>query len=135
MSRASDIWSLGCILYQMTYGNPPFGSLSNIIQKLRSIVDTNYEIEFPECKNKFLKDTIIGCLQRDPLQRATIDGENGLLAHPFLNPPTSTSTGSIPINALERAVDQLYTMGAKSSKSLSSDKRRQLARVCASQPI
>lgn len=31
-------------------------------------------------------DTLKGCLQRDPNLRPTIDGENGLLSHPFLEP-------------------------------------------------
>ncbi|CAM9268704.1 unnamed protein product, partial [Ectocarpus fasciculatus] len=46
LGRPSDIWSLGCILYQMLYGKTPFSAL-NTIQKLHAIPNPKYEILFP----------------------------------------------------------------------------------------
>ncbi|KAJ3028505.1 Dual-specificity kinase, spindle pole body (SPB) duplication and spindle checkpoint function [Rhizophlyctis rosea] len=46
LGRSSDVWSLGCILYQLMYGKPPFAHLP-VVGKLRSICDEGCEILFP----------------------------------------------------------------------------------------
>jgi len=83
IGRASDVWSLGCILYEMAYGGPPFASIKNLVQKIQSITNPSFPIQFPETPNADLLETIQLCLQREAKDRPTIPE---LLAHPFLDP-------------------------------------------------
>jgi serine/threonine protein kinase len=96
LGRASDIWSLGCILYQMAYGRTPFAHL-NVIQKLQQIVDPRARIAYPECGHPQLVGVIAACLERDPAKRMTIPE---LLAHPFLHASPALTCAPLPASAL-----------------------------------
>ena len=83
--RPSDVWALGCILYQMCYGRTPFAEL-RVIQKLQAIVNPNHEISFPDTVDEAAVDAIKLCLRRKAEDRAPIVGKNGLLnEHWFLH--------------------------------------------------
>ncbi|XP_055546181.1 3-phosphoinositide-dependent protein kinase 1 isoform X2 [Wyeomyia smithii] len=65
-SRASDLWSLGCIIYQLVAGVPPFRGPNDylIFQKI-----TRLELEFPSDFDEGAKDLVSKLLVLDPKNR------------------------------------------------------------------
>ncbi|KAL0438046.1 UNVERIFIED_CONTAM: Serine/threonine-protein kinase MPS1 [Sesamum latifolium] len=82
--RPSDIWSLGCILYQMVYGRTPFSEYKTFWAKFKVITDPNHEIIYEPVSNPWLLDLMKKCLAWDRNERWRIPQ---LLQHPFLVPP------------------------------------------------
>jgi serine/threonine-protein kinase TTK/MPS1 len=84
VGRATDVWSLGCILYELVYNRQPFPQ-TDWLHKIQAIVDDSYEIQFQELPTRpdfdALRDVMFRCLQRDPKDRPRIDE---LLKHQFL---------------------------------------------------
>jgi len=74
ISYKSDVWSLGCILYNLTYGRMPFGDIKHPIMKLQAITDNNHAIPFPPLakEDAVLTSLIKSCLVRDPRGRPSI---------------------------------------------------------------
>lgn len=91
LGKPSDVWSLGCILYQMVYGQLPFGHIQNMMARYHAIINWNHPIDFPDKGiggvnvPPSLLRTIKRCLNREQDLRPTCDE---LLAEtdPFLYP-------------------------------------------------
>ncbi|XP_075058789.1 dual specificity protein kinase TTK [Mixophyes fleayi] len=89
ISPKGDVWSLGCILFCMTYGKTPFQHITNQIAKLHAILDPGYEIEIPDLPEKDLQDVLKKCLVRNPKERISIAE---LLVHPYVHIPSQSRT-------------------------------------------
>lgn len=110
LGRASDLWSLGCILYQMVYGSTPFAACTNIIRKMQAIVNPAHAIDFPPLADAALQDVIQSCLQRDAGARPSLDA---LLAHPFLVPETLSALVFAKLSPEDRTSVAAAVRGAK----------------------
>uniref|UniRef100_A0A673XR61 3-phosphoinositide-dependent protein kinase 1 n=1 Tax=Salmo trutta TaxID=8032 RepID=A0A673XR61_SALTR len=81
--KSSDLWALGCIIYQLVAGLPPFraGNEYLIFQKIIKL-----EYEFPEKFFPKAKDLVEQLLSLDPSKRIGCEEMGGyepLMGHPF----------------------------------------------------
>ncbi|XP_050305022.1 dual specificity protein kinase TTK isoform X2 [Anthonomus grandis grandis] len=71
----SDVWSLGCILYQLVYRITPFQHISQMWAKLAAITNPDHKIKFPQNQtvSPRILNTIKRCLRYDTKARPSVD--------------------------------------------------------------
>ncbi|XP_038064551.1 3-phosphoinositide-dependent protein kinase 1-like isoform X2 [Patiria miniata] len=81
--KSSDLWALGCLIYQLLAGLPPFRA-SNEYMIFQKIIKLDYD--FPEGFPEKAKDLVSRLLVLDPVKRIGCEDCGGfaeLKAHPF----------------------------------------------------
>ncbi|NXL30182.1 STK36 kinase, partial [Glaucidium brasilianum] len=76
--HTADLWSVGCILYELFVGTPPFYT-SNIFQLVSLVVKD--PVKWPAAISPVFKSFLQGLLMKDPSQRLSWPE---LLSHPFI---------------------------------------------------
>lgn len=88
VGKSSDIWSCGCIIYQMIYGRPPYGGFQGQ-NRLLAIMNPDVKIIFSDKTSneetipRSALDVMKTCLVRNPEKRWTVDE---VLESSFLKP-------------------------------------------------
>ncbi|OBA22833.1 kinase-like protein, partial [Metschnikowia bicuspidata var. bicuspidata NRRL YB-4993] len=78
VGRPSDIWSCGCIIYQMIYGRPPYASYSGQ-QRIMAIMNPQVKVLYPATGLGGVRvpasaiTLMKKCLERNPSDRWTVE--------------------------------------------------------------
>lgn len=83
ITSSVDWWSLGCILFELVWGYPPFNDVSvqRIFENIRRFkIEWSYE---DKLSHPHRYDLIMGLLHPDPKQRLGAGGACEIMAHPF----------------------------------------------------
>jgi len=81
-SYPTDIYGLGCILYEMVVGEPPY---YDEIMELMFENIKNARLKFPGYLSKDIKVLIARMLDRDPTRRIGASDMKELKSHEFFN--------------------------------------------------
>ena len=79
--RFADIWSLGCTVFEMLTGKPPFTGNNHYDISVKVINHKEENLKFPKFMGIYPKDFIKSCLKKSPYERKNV---LKLLNHPFL---------------------------------------------------
>ncbi|KAI5637974.1 protein kinase domain-containing protein [Phthorimaea operculella] len=110
----ADVWGLGCMLYTLLVGSPPFHT-QHVKTTLNKVINADYKI--PSDLSLAAQDLLMKLLCKDPTKRITL---KGIMEHPFLQ----TNNPSIAKQDLSRDSGFLTTLHSTqhSNKTRNDDK-------------
>ena len=139
MNSFHDVWSLGCTVFEMLTGNPPWHNEESKVGLLMKITFSNGVLEYPENISAELLDFLQCCFQIEPSNRANVFE---LLQHPFIQrkslgsvktihlgvdsqDKSASSFSSVPQDKILKQAKTIKTISDKHSNLL--DKGRRIA--------
>ncbi|XP_026191094.1 putative 3-phosphoinositide-dependent protein kinase 2 [Cyclospora cayetanensis] len=115
--KLRDLWSLGCTIYQILAGNPPFSGSTDYFILLR--VEAR-SLEFPPDFDPFARDLVERLLVAEPAKRLGANGFEEIKSHPFF-PPGCFDQSSLPSDAMDKARQGKYMQQQSQTLKRSSD--------------
>lgn len=128
-SFASDYWSLGCIIYQMFVGIPPFKA-SNEYETFERIVELNYS--FPDPNKYPIPSSVVDIIQKllleDPIERL---GSDSIKLQPWFKDIDWTNENKIwgPVPPLEPYKPEKYFRFKKTVQQQQQQQAKQLQQL------
>ncbi|XP_075789081.1 serine/threonine-protein kinase 36 isoform X2 [Pelodiscus sinensis] len=139
--HTADLWSVGCILYELFVGTPPF--YTNSIFQLVSLIIKD-PIKWPKTMSPLFKSFLQGLLMKEPRQRLSWPE---LLYHPFIagrvtlmddaeqHGVANAFTSKLPPELQELKEKQALSLAPRSSQSKILRKARQKMAEAARQKL
>ncbi|KAL8426011.1 hypothetical protein Efla_001929 [Eimeria flavescens] len=88
--KLRDLWSLGCTIFQILAGNPPFSGSTDYFILLRVEAGT---LDFPPDFDPLARDLVEKLLVADPSKRLGAKGLHEIKNHPYFTPECFSDSG------------------------------------------
>ena len=100
ISAASDVYALGCVVYELLTGQPPFGSAEDPAARNAAIRARLEQAPIPptiarggDALPAWIDDVVLGALERDPRQRYASTGSFAAVFHSGVEGEVDVETG------------------------------------------